>query len=108
MRPDDQRVLEMVRGVHGRVCEMFPLFVVNGWRYRGFKPEDAGEAGIVVVLRFEKPIGGREAYVNVQLGEPQFNDSPLKLRDVIVSQLQSHETMLHMQRAAQLECAGAA
>lgn len=104
MRLSKAQIREMVSGVHGRICDLFPLFVVSGWCYRGFQPDEVGGVGVVVLLRFEKIIRGRTAYVEIQIGEMSFNNPLFDLRAFIIEQLHTEEAGLIRQREQQLDC----
>jgi hypothetical protein len=108
LRPTKEMLRQMAHGVHGRICELFPLFIINGWRYRGFEPEEVGGVGVVVILRFEKSIRGRTAFIEIQISEFSFNSPQFRMRDFIVEQINAQEALLLIERQRQLDCAAVA
>lgn len=103
MRASEAR--EMVNGVHGRICEMFPMFFVSGWKYKGFEPDEMGGIGRVVILRFEKAIRGKVGYVEIQVSEFSFNNPAYDLKSFIIEQIRAQELALIERRQRELDCA---
>ena len=96
----------MVNAVHLRLCEHFPLLVVNGaWRYRGFDTEEVGGFGRVVILRFERDIRGRTAFIEVQITEWSFNNPLFDMRAFIIEKVSEEDRKLTEERTKQLDCA---
>lgn len=97
------KIAQMVNAVHLRICDMFPAFIHNGWRYRGFEPDQVGGVGVVVILRFEKSIKGRTAFVEVQISEVSFNNPDFDMKRYVDEALREQEVLLVIEREAQLD-----
>jgi hypothetical protein len=90
--------------VHARLASLFPLLLVSGWAYKGFGVQGIGGMGFLI-LRFEKLIRGRAAFVKLRISRPLFEDVSFDLAGWMTAELHGQEASLIEQRRRQLDCA---
>lgn len=89
--------------VHSRIYALFPLLLVNGWKYTGFKMQKGKRDDMTVVLDFKKMVAGKLGGCAVPVPYTDFHREAFNLKDHIGGTLAKAETRLTNLRLMEME-----
>lgn len=89
--------------VHSRIYALFPLLLVNGWKYTGFKMQKEKSDAMTVVLDFKKMVAGKLGGCNIPVNASDFHRDSFNLREHIQGELSKVETRLTNLRLMEME-----
>lgn len=88
--------------VHSRIYALFPLLLVQGWKYTGFKTRQE-KGKITLDLDFKKMVAGKLGGCSIPVNASDFHRDSFNLREHIQSELSKVETRLTNLRLMEME-----
>lgn len=89
--------------VHQRIYALFPMLLVNGWKYSGFSVRRGRLDEMKVVLDFKKMVAGKMAGCTVPVPMTDCLRDSFNLRGHITETLAKAETHLTNRRLTEME-----
>lgn len=89
--------------VHSRIYALFPLLLVQGWKYTGFQMQRGKRDAMTILLDFKKMVAGKLGGCAIQVAASDFHRDSFNLREHIKTELAKAETRLTNLRLMEME-----